>query len=144
MAVEQFVDFLKFVGRMLNDGSIGLIEQTSAPGTPPTNELTIYAKERSDGTTQLYYKDSGGTEHDLSTPITSAFLLSQVFRKEQRLVVREPDLALVDTTRGDVSTTKHGFVPKATGSTTNFLRADGTYASPVAGVTDVLVVQVFS
>ena len=45
----------------------------------------------------------------------------------------DASLITTDVTTNDVSTTKHGFVPKATGSTTNFLRADATYAAPSGG-----------
>ena len=47
-----------------------------------------------------------------------------------------------DTTTGNVSTSMHGFVPKATGSTSNFLRADGTWASPGASSTDIKQTEV--
>jgi hypothetical protein len=43
------------------------------------------------------------------------------------------NLQLSDITTNNVSTTKHGFVPKATGVTTDFLSADGTYRTPAGG-----------
>ncbi len=46
--------------------------------------------------------------------------------------VTEAMQLLADNTTNNVSTSAHGYVPKATGSTTNFLRADGTYAAPSA------------
>lgn len=42
----------------------------------------------------------------------------------------EAGLSLNDVTTGDVSTTKHGFCPKAPNSTSKFLRGDGTWATP--------------
>jgi len=42
-------------------------------------------------------------------------------------------LTLSDVTTNDVSTSKHGFAPKATGSTSNYLRADASYAAPAGG-----------
>lgn len=44
----------------------------------------------------------------------------------------EAALAMTDITTNDVSTTKHGFVPKAPNDTTKFLRGDATYAVPAA------------
>ena len=42
----------------------------------------------------------------------------------------EAALALTDITTNDVSTTKHGFTPKAPNDTTKFLRGDATWAAP--------------
>ena len=141
MAFKSFVNLIKWVGRFLIDGSVGLIEQSSAPGTPPLNQLTVYAKEAAGGTTQLYYKDSAGIEHDLSPGLT-AILLSQVYGIRDNLKVREFNLVLTDNTRADVSTSRHGFVPKAPGNTTQFLRGDASWASP-GPQTDHLVARIF-
>jgi len=42
----------------------------------------------------------------------------------------EADLSLSDNTTANVSTSKHGFVPKAPNDTTKFLRGDGAWAVP--------------
>jgi hypothetical protein len=42
----------------------------------------------------------------------------------------EAGLTLSDNTTNDVSTSKHGFTPKAPNDTTKFLRGDGTWAVP--------------
>jgi len=47
----------------------------------------------------------------------------------------ESALTLADNTTNDVSTTKHGFTPKAPNDTTKFLRGDGTWAAPSGGST---------
>lgn len=47
----------------------------------------------------------------------------------------EADITLADNTTNDVSTTKHGFVPKAPNDTTKFLRGDGTWQVPAGGST---------
>lgn len=65
MALPIFVDFQKYLGRLLHDGSIGMVEQSAAPGTPPANELSIYPLDKA-GVTELYYKNSAGTQRDLS------------------------------------------------------------------------------
>lgn len=46
--------------------------------------------------------------------------------------VVEGDLSLSDVTTDDVSTTKHGFAPKAPNDTTKFLRGDATWDVPPA------------
>lgn len=47
--------------------------------------------------------------------------------------VVEGDLSLSDVTTADATTARHGLLPKLGGGTTNFLRADGTWAAPPAG-----------
>lgn len=45
----------------------------------------------------------------------------------------EAALSLSDNTTNDVSTSKHGFTPKAPNDTAKFLRGDGTWAAPAGG-----------
>jgi len=47
--------------------------------------------------------------------------------------ITEAHLNLTDLTTGNVSTTAHGFTPKAPNNTTTFLRGDGTWAAPAGG-----------
>ena len=47
--------------------------------------------------------------------------------------ITESVLSLSDVTTGDVSTTKHGFAPKAPNDTSKYLRGDGTWAVPAGG-----------
>jgi hypothetical protein len=49
------------------------------------------------------------------------------------LTVRDQDLSLTDVTTNNASTTKHGFLPKLTSFTTDFLRGDGSWG-PAGGV----------
>jgi hypothetical protein len=49
--------------------------------------------------------------------------------------ITEAHLNLTDLTTGNVSTTAHGFAPKAPNNTTTFLRGDGTWAAPTAAAT---------
>lgn len=49
--------------------------------------------------------------------------------------ITEAMQVLADNTTGDVSTTKHGYVPKAPNDTTKFLRGDATWAVPSASAT---------
>lgn len=71
MALQIFTDFQKWMGRFLHDGSIGMIKQSVAPATPPANQLTIYPLDAA-GLTELYYKNSAGTQRDLSLVSTIA------------------------------------------------------------------------
>jgi hypothetical protein len=48
-------------------------------------------------------------------------------------IISDATLTTSDITTNDVSTTKHGFVPKAPNNTTQYLRGDGTWATPSAG-----------
>lgn len=47
-------------------------------------------------------------------------------------VLSESSFTLSDNTTNDVTTSKHGFVPKAPNDTAKFLRGDGTWASAAA------------
>jgi len=49
--------------------------------------------------------------------------------------VAESVITFTDITTNDVSTTKHGFVPKAPNNTTTFLRGDASWAAPVLSLT---------
>lgn len=77
---------------------------------------------------------AGGTDH--------AILRSEagVPVWEARPNIVEADLDLSDVTAGNVTTSEHGLVPKLPGGTTEFFRADGTYATPPAssGITDLV------
>lgn len=46
--------------------------------------------------------------------------------------ITEAMLSIADNTTKDLSTTAHGFAPKAPNNTTQFLRADATWAAPTA------------
>lgn len=142
MAGPRRVDFDKFIGWLLWDKGPWFKEQSGTPDTPPANHAGVYAKDVA-GKATLYWIDDAGVEHSLAgADAGSIALLAQVFRHDLRLVVRETDIVLTDNTRLDVSTSRHGLVPKATGDVTQFLRADGTYATPSGA--DFLLVQVFS
>lgn len=47
------------------DSYFQMKELSAAPATPPSNEIRLYAKDKS-GTSALYYKNDAGTEIDLS------------------------------------------------------------------------------
>lgn len=55
-------------GALTNDEHLGFgqYSEIAAPSTPSANKLRLYAKDKA-GTSALYYKDDGGSEHDLST-----------------------------------------------------------------------------
>ena len=50
-----------------------------------------------------------------------------------KALVTDANMTTTDITTNDVSTSKHGFAPKAPNDTTKFLRGDGTWAVPASG-----------
>jgi hypothetical protein len=64
-----------------------------------------------------------------STPTTNKVLRGTGTGDSAWGNVVEADISLSDNTTNDVSTTKHGFVPKAPNDTTKVLRGDGTWAT---------------
>lgn len=50
-----------------------------------------------------------------------------------KALVTDANMTTTDITTNDVSTSKHGFAPKAPNDTTKFLRGDGTWAVPAGG-----------
>lgn len=50
--------------------------------------------------------------------------------------ITDAQLSTSDVTTNDVSTAKHGFVPKAPNDTAKFLRGDGTWNTPASGSAD--------
>lgn len=68
--------------------------------------------------------DDGGdidfTYDDATPKITAAV---------KAATITEAKMNLADNTTNDVSTSKHGFVPKAPNDTTKYLRGDGTWAA---------------
>lgn len=50
----------------------------------------------------------------------------------------ETTITFTDVTTGNATTSKHGFLPKLGGGTSNFLRADGSWAAPPNTNTDTL------
>lgn len=52
------------------------------------------------------------------------------------LTVREADLSIADNTTANVSTSAHGFAPKAPNDTSKFLRGDATWDTPVTASAD--------
>jgi len=63
----------------IGDGSVGSAAEfieMAAPGTPPANDLRVYAKD-ADGVSGLYIKNDAGTERRLVNPITKALSANQ-------------------------------------------------------------------
>lgn len=54
------------------------------------------------------------------------------------VVTTESNLTLANNTTNDVSTSKHGFVPVATGNTSVFFRGDAAWAAPPASAMTLL------
>lgn len=96
--------------------ALNFIERASAPADTTDGLGTLWGN--SDGTLN-YYDNQGNTNY--------------VMRSKADDVV-ESEITLADNTTGDVSTSKHGFAPKAPNDTTKFLRGDATWAVPIGGI----------
>ena len=71
--IEKGTTWIKHTGRFALDGYFRLEEQgTAFTGlTPIANNLHLYAKDKA-GVTELFYKNSSGTERDLSGGLTGS------------------------------------------------------------------------
>ena len=97
---------------------------TTMSGNTGSNTLYLTAKAIYDWAVGLFVQTSrsltvNGTTQDLSA--------------DRTFTVTDANLSTSDITTNDVSTTKHGFAPKAPNDTSKFLRGDGTWATPSAG-----------
>ena len=63
----------------------------------------------------------------------ASYVSKRVTGANIKALVTDANLVTSDITTNDVSTAKHGFVPKAPNNTTTFLRGDGTWAAPAGG-----------
>ena len=105
----------------------------------PNHLVYIGIVERANaGNGQIYIKPQNGYEldelHDVYiNPGTLANNDALIYESATQLwknkPVTESIISLSDITTNDVSTTKHGFAPKAPNDTTKFLRGDGTWAN---------------
>jgi len=125
--IEKGTTWVKHVGRFALDGCFRLTEQgTAVTGlTPITDNLHLYAKDKS-GVTELFYKNSSGTERDLSTPIAHTILSTS-----------HSDTLAGTVVRGDVivgnSTPAWKRLPRGTAS--QLLQIDSSGDAVWAGVT---------
>jgi len=74
------------------------------------------------------YATSGGTPARLAKNASANTVLHSGTVPSWSAVV-EADITLADNTTNDVSTTKHGFVPKAPNDTAKYFRGDATWAT---------------
>jgi len=86
---------------------------------------------------QLTAKGATVADTDLLVVSESAgggtYVTKSVTGANVKSLVTDANLTTTDITTNDVSTSKHGFAPKAPNDTTKFLRGDGTWAVPAAG-----------
>lgn len=102
------------------------------------NVLTISASTGGASYTDEQAQDAIGTIiadsatidflYDDTTPSISGFVKDNS--------ITEPMLSLSDNTTQNSSSTKHGFLPKLSNDTAEFLRGDGTWAAPAEGSTE--------
>jgi hypothetical protein len=107
-----------------------------------TNDMVdgILAEHNQDGThNTTYVVTPTGTQtltnKTLTTPTIASFTNATHNHTNAAGggTIGESALSLSDNTTNDVSTTKHGFVPKAPNDTAQFLRGDGSWAAPSSG-----------
>ena len=88
------------------------------------SELTAKASTIDD-TDLLAISESAGGGAYVSKSVTGANV---------KALVTDANLTTTDVTTNNVSTSKHGFTPKAPNNTNQYLRADATWATPVIRV----------
>jgi len=127
-------------------------EVTTVIPTAPDHSVFIGTVTRSqNGNGRILYNIQNGFEveelHNMSnTSVTTAVDTDEFLLKEAssglwkklswlnaKKIVTDANLTTSDITTNNVSTTKHGFVPKAPNDTTKFLRGDGTWDVPASG-----------
>ncbi len=123
-------------------------EVTTVMPTAPDHAVFIGTVTRSqNGNGRILYHIQNGFEveelHNMSnTSVTTAVDTDEFLLKEAssglwkklswlnaKKIVTDANLTTSDITTNNVSTTKHGFVPKAPNDTTKFLRGDGTWSA---------------
>lgn len=94
-------------------------------------QLTVIGNTSGTNTGDQTLSGLGGvpTTRSITVNGTSADLSA-----DRTFTVTDANLSTSDITDNNVSTTKHGFAPKLPNNTTQFLRGDGTYASPTVSV----------
>ena len=107
-------------------------------GTPVSKKITLANLKTSLGLTGTNSGDQtitltgdvtgAGTGSFAATIANSAVTTAKI----NDGAVTEAKQTLADNTTNDVSTTKHGYVPKAPNSTSVFLRGDATWATPAS------------
>lgn len=83
----------------------------------------------SDARGDIYFRNGSGKLTRLANGGVNTVLHGSATDPAYSAVV-EADITLADNTTNDVSTSKHGFVPKAPDDSSKFLRGDGTWAQP--------------
>lgn len=107
----------------------------TAPGTPAAGNLSEYFDSSAKVPQSV---DDAGAKGTMVRPI--AAVTSQWVRSLSTLGVftlsqpAESDLSFTDITTGNVSTTKHGYVPKAPNVATQYLDGSGGWSVPAGGV----------
>jgi hypothetical protein len=102
------------------------------PAPAVTNAGTFIANVG--GSNSIIVRNSGDTTTYITlTPGTSALLLSNATSWYVLQPITDANLPTSDITTNDLSTTKHGFAPKAPNDTNKYLRGDATWGVPAGG-----------
>ncbi len=79
---------------------------------------------------------AGDTGSKLPGTVTNAIL-----KTASSLILPETQLSFTDVTTNDVSTSKHGFVPKSPNDATKYLDGTGAYSVPAGGASELILIS---
>lgn len=132
---------------LTNETNLGLLASgylkivTAAAVATPSSVSSIPTSDLS-GTVGLA---NGGTNANLSATGGAGQFLKQASAGASVTVVApaETDLTFTDVTTNNVSTSKHGFAPKAPNDATKFLDGTGAYSVPASGSVKIMASTLF-
>ena len=124
-------------------GTETLTNKTVSTSTIIVNDDVLTVQDNATPTKKLQFEVSGltaGATRTLTAPddngVIACVSCTQTFTNKS---MSEAQLTFTDITTGNVNTSNHGFVPKATNTGTQFLRDDGTWAAPTGGAGDMVL-----
>lgn len=112
------------VSVVTNNGFVGTV---SNPTTTPAITLAL------NSVTGVLYSGDGARILGSTIPNDDTKFLNGLSNPVYAQV-KDSDLSTSDITTNNATTSKHGFLQKFPGGTTTFLRADGSFAAPSAGL----------
>ncbi len=113
----------------------GMFSSQGTAPTPPANSVGYYAPASLATAYGIAFPATITTgvvfRTGTSNPQTESIIA--VTGTGNVVLATDPTFTLTDITTNNASTSQHGWLPKLGGGTTNFLRADGTWAAPSGG-----------
>lgn len=129
-AVGSVVEFVPDVS--VFQAILDILDGTASGADLDTPTLTTpVINVGSDAQGDVYYRNGSGTFTRLGAGTDGQVLRTQgAGANPTWSTITESLITLADNTTNDVSTTKHGLVPKAPNDTAKFLRGDATWQTP--------------